>query len=345
MLPLGALLAFATRQVSRLVQLAFGWATLVLFGQVSKDKQLFLSFMALLALVWPIAALGVLLPSVGSFLLGLVTVPEWLNVWVRWGMLALAVLAPLGVGFLAIKMRDEQPKGLAFLRALFAGYPNALALAVVLLWLMIVTPVMKVLAVPRRHESGHIPIAVKPGGYDTVVDDLRAALERAGIVVRHTFAPWPLTLPGRILALVGGAGVKALVPQHLSELRGSDFVMTVHPMDLSLSGKRQALAHGRAALVRELTFTQAYQTWTKEAHEIEDALMASAEGRADLGVIGARLDKLDIPFEEWEILYRMLLQVRLRRARVVGGDDVRGRAQPGIRERIEAAVAALTTRP
>jgi hypothetical protein len=186
---------------------------------------------------------------------------------------------------------------------------------------------------------------VKPGGYDVVVDDLRAALERADLSVRHSFAPWPLTLPGRILALVGGAGVRALVPQHLSQLRASDFVMTIHPMDLALSGKRRALARARAALVRELTFTQAYQTWTKESHEIEDALMAAAEGRADLRAIGARLDEIDIPFEEWEILYRMLLQVRLRRARVVGGDEVRSNGQPGIRQRLEAAVAALTTRP
>ena len=345
MLPLGALFAFLTRQVTRLVQLAFGWATLVLFGQVSKDKQLLLSFMALLALVWPIALVGVALPSVGTFLLGLVTVPDWLNTWVRWGMIALAVLAPLGVGFLAIKLREQTPKGLSLVAALFAGYPNAFALAVVLLWLMIVTPVMKLITVARRQESAHIPIAVKPGGYDAVVDDLRAALERAGIVVRHAFAPWPLTLPGRILALVGGAGVKALVPQHLSQLRAPDFVMTVHPMDLALSGKRRALAHGRAALVRELTFTQAYQTWTKEAHEMEDALTSAADGKTDVGAIGARLHDLDIPFEEWEILYRMLLQVRLRRAKVAGGDEVRSRARPGIRERVEAVVAALTTRP
>jgi hypothetical protein len=178
-----------------------------------------------------------------------------------------------------------------------------------------------------------------------VVDDLRAALERAGLSVRHTFAPWPLTLPGRVLALVGGAGVRALVPQHLSQLRASDFVMTVHPMDLALAGKRRALARARAALVRELTFTQAYQTWTKEAHEIEDGLMAAADGKADLSAIAARLDEIDIPHEEWEILYRMLLQVRLRRAKVVGGDDLNGKAQPGIWRRIEAVVAALTTRP
>jgi len=345
MLPIGALFAFVGRQVGRLVQLAFNWATLVLFGQVAKDKQLFLSLMALFALVWPIALAGVAIPSVGTFLLGFVTVPAWLDLWVRIGMLALAILAPLAVGFLAIKLRDQAPRGLSFMSALFAGYPNALALAVVLLWLMIVTPIMQLIAIAHRHDSAHIPISVKPGGYDTVVDDLRAALERAGLVVRHTFAPWPLTLPGRVLALVGGAGVRALVPQHLSQLRARDFVMTVHPMDLTLSGKTRALARARAALVRELTFTQAYQTWTKEAHAIEDALLEASNGETDLGEIGARLDKIDVPFEEWEILYRMMLQVRLRRSKVFGGDEVRTRAQPGIRSRIEAAVAALTTRP
>jgi hypothetical protein len=345
MLPIGALFAFVGRQVGRLVQLAFNWATLVLFGQVAKDKQLFLSLMALFALLWPVALAGVAIPSVGTFLLGFVTVPAWLDLWVRIAMLALAILAPLGVGFLAIKLRDQAPRGLSFVRALLAGYPNALALAVVLLWLMIVTPIMHLIAVAQRRESAHIPVSVKPGGYDTVVDDLRAALERAGLVVGHTFAPWPLTLPGRVLALVGGAGVRALVPQHLSQLRARDFVLTVHPMDLALSGKKRALVRARAALVRELTFTQAYQTWTKEAHAIEDALLEASMGRADLGEIGTRLDKLDVPFEEWEILYRMMLQVRLRRAQVFGADEVRSRAHPGIRSRIEAAVAALTTRP
>ena len=348
MLPIGALFAWVGRQLGRLVQLAFNWATLVLFGQVSKDKQLFLSIMAALSLVWPIAIAGVLIPSVGTFLLGFVTVPDRFAVWVRLAMLIVALIAPLGVGFLAIKLRDAAPKGLRFLRALLAGYPNALALAVVLVWLMIVAPITKLMAVLRRHESAHVPIAVKPNGYDTVVDDLRAALERGGIPVRHTFAPWPLTVPGRILAFVGGAGVRALVPQHLSQLRVRDFVMTIHPMDLTLSGKTHVLARARGALARELTFTEAYQTWTAEAHGIEDAIANAAKG-GELAPVGARLDEADLPFEEWEILYRMLLQTRLRRAKVIGGDEVRVRrasnGQIGLRERIEAAVAALTARP
>src|ERR671910_1567741 len=116
MLPIGALFAFVGRQLGRLLSLAFNWATLVLFGQVAKDKQLLLSIMALLSLIWPVAVAGVALPSVGTFLLGLVTVPPWIENWVRIGMLVLAMTAPLGVGYVASRLRDRRPGGAGMIR-------------------------------------------------------------------------------------------------------------------------------------------------------------------------------------------------------------------------------------
>ncbi len=344
MLPIGALFAFVSRQLGRLLSLAFSWATLVLFGKVAKDKQLLLSIMALLSLVWPIAIAGVALPSVATFLLGLVTVPPWIENWVRIGMLVLAIGAPLGVGYVASRLRDQRPGAAGMIRALLSGYPNALALAVVLVWLMLVTPVLKLAALVRRHETAHVPIAIKPGGYEVVVRDLTAALDRASIRVRRGQAPWPLALPGRILALVGGAGVRALVPERLVQLRSADLIITVHPMDLGLSGKPKALARARAALVRELAFTEAYQTWTKESQEIEDALMRADNGAVSVEMIARQLETIDLPYEEWEILYRILLQVRLRRS-PIGTDTVghEGNGSPTLWEKIGAAIAALRT--
>jgi hypothetical protein len=341
-LPIGALFAFVSRQLGRLLSLAFSWATLVLFGQVAKDKQLLLSIMALLSLVWPVATLGVALPSVATFLLGLVTVPAWIENWVRVGMLVLAIAAPLGVGYVATRLRDQRPGAAGMIRALLAGYPNAIALSAVLLWLMVVTPALKLSALVRRHETAHVPIAVKPGGYGVVVRDLTAALDRASIRVRRAQAPWPLALPGRILALVGGAGVRALVPEHLVELRGKDLVITIHPMDLGLTGKAKIIARARAALVRELSFTEAYQTWTKESQDIENALMRADRGEVSVETIARQLATIDLPFEEWEILYRILLQVRLRR-NPIGSDTVgnEGNGRPALRKKIGAAIAAL----
>jgi hypothetical protein len=346
MLPIGALFAFVGNQLGRLLSLTFSWATLVLFGQVAKDKKLLLSIMALLALVWPVSVAGVALPSVGTFLVGLVTVPAWIEPWVRLGMLVLALATPLGVGYVASRLRDQRPRGMAMVRALLAGYPNALALAVVLLWLMVITPALKLSALARRHDTAHVPIAIKPGGYDVVVSDLTAALDRAGIRVRRERAPWPLALPGRVLAFAGGAGVRALVPEHLVELRAKGLVMTIHPMDLGLTGKAKLLARARAALVRELSFTEAYQTWTRESQEIEDALMRADQGKGSVDAIARQLATIDLSFEEWEILYRILLQVRLRRSPV--GTDALGHEGNGdgnrkraLRERIGAAIAVL----
>ena len=48
----------------------------------------------------------------------------------------------------------------------------------------------------RHHWSDvHVPIVVKPDGYDTVVSDLQSALGSARIPVRSEDAPRVLSLP------------------------------------------------------------------------------------------------------------------------------------------------------
>ena len=88
--------------------------------------------------------------------------------------------------------------------------------------------------------------------------------------------------------------------------------VVVHPMDLALGGRKGPLSRARAAIARELTFTRANQTWTVQAQEIEDALARAARSDGDLDAIAARLAKVELGYDQWEILYRLLLQVRLR---------------------------------
>jgi hypothetical protein len=222
------------------------------------------------------------------------------------------------------------------------GYPNSLALFTVLAWMMVVAPLGQIRALIKRWDSVHVPIAVKPGGYDIVVNDLAGALDRAGIQVQRRRAHWAYELPGKVLAVLGGETVRALVPTQLAELVGDGFGMTLHPMDLSLLGRKKTLAHARGAIVRELTFTEAYQTWSKEAQAVEDRLMEAARGEDDLDAIGTELNERDFDFEEWEILYRLLLQVRLR-VSATGTDAIEGSEEPkpALRERVIAAARVL----
>src|SRR5207247_8604042 len=83
MLPVGVVFAFIGRQLGRVLTLAFNWATIVLFGRVPQDRQLYLSGMALTALLWPIILAGGAFPSLPTFLLGFLTVPDWAKPWAR----------------------------------------------------------------------------------------------------------------------------------------------------------------------------------------------------------------------------------------------------------------------
>lgn len=344
MLEIGFIFAFIGRQLGRVLTLAFNWATIVLFGRVPQDRQLYLSGMALTALLWPIVLAGIAFPSFATFLLGFVTVPDWAKPWVRLVMLVLAILLPLANGALSSRLPDKErrPKGRALVMTVLRGFPNSLALFIVLVWMMVVAPIGQIRALVKRWESAHVPIAVKPGGYDVVVQDLAGALGRAGIQVTRTRAHWAYELPGKVLAVLGGETVRALVPPQLAELVGDGFEMTLHPMDLSLLGRKKTLSHARGAIIRELTFTEAYQTWSKEAQGIEDRLMKAARGEDDLDAIGTELNERDFAFEEWEILYRLLLQVRLR-VSATGTDAVESAEEPKppLRERVVAAARVL----
>jgi hypothetical protein len=316
MLPIGAIFAFVGRQLGRILSLAFSWATMALFGRVPEDRQLFLSLMAAASLVWPVILAGVAVPSVATFLLAFVTIPGWADVYVRPVMLVLALLLPLAVGFLSTKITNSRPSGTERVKATLRGFPYAIGLFVVLVWMMILAPLTNVRAILRRRQSVHVAIAVQPGGYDIVVRDLRAALEGAKIPVATRRAGWAYEVPGRVLAIFGGSRVAALVPDRLLVLFGDGVEVVIHPMDLALSGRKGPLSRARAAIARELTFTAAYQTWSKAAQDIEDALARAARGEDDLDRIARHIADTELDFEQWEILYRLLLQVRLRTSRL-----------------------------
>src|SRR5919201_1462733 len=180
-LPVGIVFAFIGRQLGRILSLAFNWATIVLFGRVPNDRELYLSGMALTATLWPIVLAGIAFPSLATFLLGFFTVPDWLHPWVRLAMLVLAIALPLAVGLLSSRIpdADRRPRGRALAATILRGFPNSVALFFGIVWMMFVAPIGRVRAFAKRWDSVHVPIAVKPGGYEDVVADLDGAHARA----------------------------------------------------------------------------------------------------------------------------------------------------------------------
>ncbi len=315
---IGALLALAGRFVGRLLTMAFGWASLMLFGRVPQSKQVLLAAVALGAVLWAAIVVSLLIPPVADILVGTLPLPPWVDdTMLRLAMLIAAVVLPLliGVGGLFLTDADMRPHGLpALLGQILRGYPYASALALTLVVLSVIAPIRRLSAMARGWDEAHIPMLVHAGGYDQVADDLEATLDASDIQVERARAPLFVEVPSKVLAVAGGSSVEALVPDRLLVLRGRDIEVTLHPTDVAIAGKRAEVARGRAAIASRLAYTRAYLTASEEAQQVEDRLLAVATGPPDearLGLeeIDRRLASLIVPESEWEVLYRERLQV------------------------------------
>ncbi|HET8785367.1 MAG TPA: hypothetical protein VFM38_07015 [Candidatus Limnocylindrales bacterium] len=321
---IGSLFAALGRFAGKLLNAVLGWATLLLFGKVSGSKQTILLLVALGSLVWVVTLLGIVIPDVGTFLLAFVPVPDFIDeTWVRLAMVGLALVIPLVIGAAAIFLTEaeQRPTGSRLLVGLLRGYPFTLVLALTIVVLAGVALARKLRSLSKRWDDAHVPVIVKPGGYERVLDALEDVLDGAGLDVARKPAPAIVSMPPRLLDKVAGRSLGALVPDRLMLLAGPDLEVLVYPSDVAISGTKAAMARARAAIASRLTEAPAYMTMSAEAQHVED-LIRDAAGDADdrdpaslrariarLRALDVVLARLAVPFDEWETVYRQRLQV------------------------------------
>jgi hypothetical protein len=110
-----------------------------------------------------------------------------------------------------------------------------------------------------------------------------------------------------------------LVAERLTTLRAERLEVTLHPSDLILSGPDGDVMRARARLAERLAFSKLYTTWTSEGQRLEDRLRRlrwrsqTGAGLWDGGQEGLfralerDLKAAEVPYEEWEVLFRKLL--------------------------------------
>jgi hypothetical protein len=308
------------RLIGAVATMTVAWATILLFGRIPQSKQTLLSFITLGSLAWIAALAGVLVPTVGSFLLAAVPrasfIEDW---WLRLVMLALAAFLPLAIGFATVNFiaPEDRPVGRARLKQLVRGYPYAAVYALTIIALAAWGLERKIRSLQRGWDSVHIPMIVKAGRYDAVVADLEAALHEAGIAVTRKPAVGWFQIPPRLLAAVGGDAVKDVMPTEFVALETDGLGIVVYPSDVALLGREDLVAAARAAVARRLTFAEAYLTSAQESQQIEDRLAEIARKptvvAADFRPIDELLTTLVAPYDDWETLYRLRLQVEQER--------------------------------
>jgi hypothetical protein len=322
-----ALLALVFRSAGRLLNTAFGWATIMLFGKVSQDRQIYLSIIAFGSVGWIVAVLGIIFPSFATFLLAFMPLPAWVDrAWIRLAMLAAALVIPLVVGVVSTRMLapEQRPVGAAANAiSVLKGYPYTVALALTLIMMTALAPVIKVRTMIKRWTSRHIPVIVQSEQYLEVVSQIEKALDMGGFEVERQQASWMMRLPTKVLTTLAGGAVDDLVADHLTELRSDRLEVLLHPSDLVISGREKDTARATAIISEQLAFSPAYMTWTKEANDLEDRLrkiwitlrqQANKPGVLNrltnrLVAVEHDLRTLELSFDEWDVLFREKLMV------------------------------------
>jgi hypothetical protein len=304
------------RLVGAVAGTTLGWAVILLFGRVPQARQRLLSFMALGAVAWLVCVGGVLLPLVNQLVVSAVPRPGFVGPgWIGWLLLAGAVLLPAAVGAATLALSPEGPREgpLARLAHVVRGYPLTAVLAGTIVFLAAWGIVRSLRSMRRGWVSLHIPMMVKPDRYEAVVGDIAAAVARAGLDLRRRPAsPW-FVVPPRLLAMVGGGGVGALVPDRLTGFEADGLGILVYPSDVAIIGRADQVARARTAIARCLAYADAYLTAAKESEQIEDRLRELWRrpfvGRLDFEPVDAMLSSLSVPYDEWETLLRLRFQV------------------------------------
>src|SRR5439155_230539 len=191
-----ALIAMLTRSAGKLLNTAFSWATILLFGRVSQDRQIYVSLIAFGSVIWLIVLAGVAFPSVATFLLSFVTLPKWIDkTWIRLAMLAAVVVIPAVIGAVTNIMLDKakRPRGAAAVAtAVLKGYPYTVGFALTLATMTVFAPILKVRTLAKRWTTEHVPVIVEPRDYEAVVESVRAALAEGGFATTRDRASWRL---------------------------------------------------------------------------------------------------------------------------------------------------------
>ena len=320
---------------------ALGWAGSLLFGRVQRSRQVLLLLMMALSFLWLLVILGLLVPGVVAFSTarrhirhrcafpgsGRPSSWAWLPSRRWWAWLAFRCRERRSG-------REVQPPS----RKSSAATCLAPVIAGLLIFLAGVGLARKARSARHGWAELHVPIVAKPDGYDQLVDDLHDAVAAVDLPTSAELAPRVLTMPALVLTAVAGANVRSLRPDRIVELVGPDLRIGIYPSDIAISGTTERRVRARAAVLSRLSTTAAHLTTSAEAQAVEDRLQKVAEAQAGAGGSGglrraagafrevdATLLDLQVPPDEWDILYRLRLQME----RDLLAGDTPGTSLPG----------------
>jgi hypothetical protein len=320
---LQGLIAYLRKSAGKLVQAIFGWAVRALFGTVAESEKTLLSVIVGAAAAWPVLLVGIPFPKIAALLLAFVPIPKWVSPgWIRVFWIVAAFLVPAAVG-LALARRGKSRRSGPRWKTFFQGFPVTAAISAGFLTAFVTAPVRRLLSLARRREELTVPLLVRPHEYDATAEVMRATLEAGGVRLRREKAPWLRTAPQRVVRAIGGRALGDQLPKKEFFYRNEALDLMVTPYGVTLEGEKDVAARAHGWVCEKATLGPGLQAVDAEAQRLEKILKdiwavyardpESHAGSAVLldaiDALTKELEKTVLSFEDWQVLYREMLQV------------------------------------
>jgi hypothetical protein len=302
-----------------------GWAVDALFGQTTNREQILFSVLIAAAVAWPLLLIGILAPKVAVQMVAMVPLPASVSVWgVRLVWIALALLIPLGVGVAVARRRvaltGHRVRGLA---SIWRGFPITVGLSAAFTVIFVSVPAMRLMALLRRRKTADIPLIMNASAYHEVATTLCEVLNRQGFSFRSAEPAWWISAPLRLLAWLGGDALRSHVPPRMAHFVTRDLSMSLYPSGLVLRGRAKRLTWAHGLIAESVVHTDGLQTTDPQAQALErrlrplwkayDRAPSERAGHAglagELDRIARELRTLQVDWDDWQVLYRQILQL------------------------------------
>lgn len=322
MLTLAIPLFIITRALGKATTFSLGWATSLFFGQIPGGKERVVSMLSAVALAWllvayvggGISALVLLLHAAGHSAPGEDALDR-----VQAVFLGILFLPPLltYIGQRAGLTGEFSLR--TWLRTLPASYPIALSLGASVALMLVIGPIVLV----RRRRAGlrthHIPVLIPTDRFAALVDDVvdeLATITGATPVVGELAGLW--ALPMRTMTYAGRRLFGSAIRERPVIVVAGRVEVTAHATDVNVTAPVKDAYRLRAAFYKRLALSEMYLTWSADTQALEERLWkVHADSGATLAERKDRLDRLErdidraaIGTDEWNVLYRIVLQLR-----------------------------------
>jgi len=337
---LQAIISLISRSASTILNAVFGWAVIALFGRTSKTQYTLLSGVVAMAAAWPLLLFGTAFPKLAAFLVSFVPAVSRAPTWaVRTVWIVLAVAVPVIVGLVVASKAPPGSPAEPFVKRVLRGVPITIALAGAFLLMFVTVPILRLISAVKGRTDEHVPLVTEGPDYAVVAAQIDGVLERRSIEAHRGEPAWWMSAPTTLLKKLGGRAFRGFLPERPAFWRGPGLEVALYPSDLLIRGANTKSAWTHGLLAEALAHGPGLQTVDPDAQRLEKQIRrvwavydenpaAHVRSRAllsRLDEIAAGCATLQVPYDEWQVVYRQVCQL--------------GRALAGERQIIEGVDA------